>query len=267
MPKYWLKMNKPCGLDASTLRFDPEKKVKPMIDDQDQGIEDKDNIIGVIAAMQVEIAAIRELMTDTEEEHCGRLLFTTGNIGKQKIVLTDCGVGPVNAAIVTQKLISEYAVKKLIHTGIAGGLDSNLETQSVILGENLTYHDFSPEILEQFSPYVSEFRSDPDMLAVARQALPADMHVHVGRIVTGNSFVASSAVKEKIIATVGGLCVDMESAAVAHTATVNNIPFLVVRSVSDMADEEADVTYEDNKSLSARAAATVVLAIVEKLDA
>lgn len=236
-----------------------------MIENQSKEEESIDDVIGVIAAMDVEIEAIRELMTQTEEQHCGRLVFTSGKIGKRKIVLTDCGIGPVNAAIVTQKLISEYSVKQLIHTGIAGGLAAELETQSVILGESLTYHDFSHDILEAFSPYLSEFKSDPDMLAVALRALPEEMHVHVGRIVTGNSFVASTAAKEQIIANVGGLCVDMESAAVAHTATVNGIPFLVVRAVSDMADEAADATYDDNKSLSARAAATVVLAVVEKL--
>lgn len=236
-----------------------------MIENQSTEANDRENIIGVIAAMQVEIEAIRELMTDTKDDQCGRLVYTSGRIGRQRIVLTDCGIGPVNAAIVTQKLISEYKVTKIIHTGIAGGLSSELETRSVILGDSLTYHDFSPEILEQFSPYVSEFKSDPDMLAVAKEALPENMHVHFGRIVTGNSFVASSAMKDQIIASVGGLCVDMESASVAHTATVNKIPFLVVRAVSDMADEAAEETYEDNKSLSARAAAAVVLAIVEKL--
>ena len=222
-------------------------------------------VIGVIAAMQVEIEAIRELMTEPHEEADGRLVFTVGRIDGRIVVVTDCGIGPVNAAIVTQKLISDYKVDSLIHTGIAGGLDSCLETQSGILGESLMYHDFSSEILEHFSPYMSEFKSDPEMLETARQALPEEMHVHVGRIVTGNSFVADSVLKDSIIERVGGLCVDMESAAVAHTASVNDIPFLVVRAVSDMADEAADETYEANKSISARAAADVVLAMVRHL--
>lgn len=220
------------------------------------------NMIGVIAAMQVEIEAIVELMSEVEIVQSGNLTFTVGRIGEQALVVSDSGVGPVNAALVTQQLIDKFAIDRLIHTGIAGGLADDLAPQSVILGDSLAYHDFDPAILEQFSPHVSVFHSDPAMLSAAKTALPEQMHVRVGRIVSGNSFVSSSDLKQSILNRVGGLCVDMESAAVAHTAFVNNVPFLVVRAISDMADEAATDTYEDNKSLSARAAASVVLAIV-----
>lgn len=223
-------------------------------------------VIGVIAAMQVEIEAIVALLEDIEVIEIGNLSFHTGKIKQHTVVVTDSGIGPVNAAIITQQLIDRFAVTRIIHTGIAGGLAEDLAPQSVILGETLTYHDFDHGILEAFSPYTSIFHADPDMLKVAIAALPENMHARVGRIVSGNKFVADSVLKEMILDTVGGLCVDMESAAVAHCATINKIPFLVVRAVSDMADEAADDTYDANKTLSSQAASRVVLAVVENLD-
>lgn len=224
-------------------------------------------VIGVIAAMQVEIEAIVELLEDAEQITSGKLLFTRGKIAGQSVVVTDSGVGPVNAAIVTQQLIDRFSVDRILHTGIAGGLADDLAPQSVILGDSLAYHDFDAAILEQFSPYTSVFHADPEMLEQAKAALPESMHARVGRIVSGNKFVSDSQLKKMILDTVGGLCVDMESAAVAHCATVNEIPFLVIRAVSDMADEAADDSYEMNKTLSARVAASVVLALVHHLDA
>lgn len=225
-------------------------------------IKAKAKVIGVIAAMQIELDAIRELMQESTEEWHGKLLFTRGKINDKDLVIADSGIGPVNAAIVTEKLISTYGVDCILHTGIAGGLAEDLDVQSVILGESLMYHDFDASILEQFSPYQSSFHSDIELLNLAKEAIPNDLNMRVGKIVSGNRFVSDSSLRKIIVDTVGGLCVDMESSAVAHTATVNNIPFLVIRCVSDLADDDAEDTYEANKSMSARVAASVVSAIV-----
>lgn len=221
--------------------------------------------IGIIAAMQVEIEAVRGIMVNPAEVQQGRFKFTSGTISDRHIVVADCGIGPVNAALVTQKMIDSFHVERIIHTGIAGALVTGCPPQTVILADSCCYHDFSHEILNTFFPFQSVFYSDPEMLEIAKAALGRDNPLRVGRIVSGNSFISSSAVRKQIIELVGGLCVDMESAAVAHTATINEVPFLVVRAVSDLADDDAETVYEEHKAPSARAAAEVVMAVVNKL--
>ncbi|MDI9498860.1 MAG: 5'-methylthioadenosine/adenosylhomocysteine nucleosidase [Bacillota bacterium] len=229
--------------------------------------------IAVIAAMDLELEAIRErLQNVTERRHAGQILVS-GAIGRHELTLTDCGIGKVNAARSAQLIIDAVEPAMVLHCGIAGGLDHSLAPRDVVLGRELVYHDFPSELLLAYRPFANVFASDHDLVDLAAEILEeklaagsiSGIRCRVGRIATGDEFVASNERRQQIVAATGALAADMESAAVAQVCYMNELPCLVIRSISDLADDAAESTYEANKSDSARVAAELVVGLARRL--
>lgn len=221
---------------------------------------------GIIGAMAQEIRLLRECIENKTVTSVAGMDFCEGTIHGIQVVLVQSGIGKVNAAICAQILIDRFAVTHIINTGIAGSLDERIDIGDVVLSTDAVYHDmdatffgYQPGQVPLMKTYAFQadeaFRSELEA-AVKRAA--GDIHVYSGRVVSGDCFVMEQAKKDAIKNTFDGLCVEMEGTAIAHTAWVNQIPFVIVRFISDKANEESSKTYEQIEDEAANHSASII---------
>lgn len=227
--------------------------------------------IAIICAMDKEINYIREHFdARLLDERLDIYFFFSGN---HEIVATVCGIGKVNSAISTQRIIDRYAPDYIINVGVAGGLDRSLSVLDMVVGSDTIYHDFYPlSILEEDKNLgASVFRCDERLVALAENAcreLLAEGKIKnyvVGRVASGDCFVEDDEKSRYIRESLSASCVEMEGAAIAQTALVNKIPFLVIRSISDFADDDALETEETFVDAASRQAGLTVEKIIKGL--
>ena len=220
-------------------------------------------MVGIISAMPLEIEKIKENLRDGSTMKTNGFVFHRGLINGHPVAIGSCGIGKVNAAIGTQIFIDKFRPSYLLHTGIAGSLTHVASHCHLIIADSITYHDVRREQMQSCFPYQACFESDRRLLqkavAAARQLqLP---HL-VGQIVTGDDFIDSREKKARILSGYNALAVEMEGAAVAHTAFVNAVPFLVVRCISDFADDTTVADYKQYEQLAADRSASLVLQLL-----
>ena len=221
--------------------------------------------LGIIGAMDVEVAVLKERMENTIlEAHAGSL-YCEGKLEGLDAVVVQCGVGKVNAALCAQILVSTYGVTHIVNTGIAGSLCADLDIGDLVVSRDAMYHDFDVaafgyEMGKVPGMDVAAFPADEKMIRMAYSAAETvnPGHTKVGRVATGDQFVCEKAQKERIISVTGGLCTEMEGAAIAHTAYRNGIPFVILRAISDKADDSADMDYPTFERIAAHRCAQVV---------
>ncbi len=206
------------------------------------------NRIGIIGAMQIEIDLLLEKLHIKEEHTIAGMPFYKGNYMDTEIIVTRCGVGKVNAAVCTQILINKFDVDTIINTGVAGGLHPDVKVGDLVISTNVTHHDVSKNQMKNLFPFQESFIASKELRELAREACNSsslNVSVHEGRIVSGECFVEDSKLKEQLVTEYAPHCTEMEGAAIGHVAHINDIPFLVIRSISDSADDEAQVSYDD----------------------
>lgn len=220
--------------------------------------------VGIIGAMGSEVTLLREKMTDAVETvYAGRTFFE-GKLAGKDAVLVCCGIGKVNSAMSAQLLIDRFGVTAVINTGIAGGA-GEVGIRDVVVSTDITYHDMEQRILALGYPNLEFFEADSRLCELAAEACAGKLTCHLGRIATGDQFIESSQAKEDIVSRLHPLAVEMEGGAVAHVCAANGIPFVVIRSISDNADEEADMSFHTFEQLAADDAAGIVLTMLEKM--
>ena len=168
-------------------------------------------MLGIIGAMDTEVAKLKEMMTDVKITNAASMEFYEGKLGGAAVVVVRAGVGKVNAACCTQALIDHFPVRCVINTGIA---------------------------------YC--FKADEKLRLIAKESCEAvnpDISVYEGKVVSGDQFISNREKKVWLVETFDGCCTEMEGAAIAHTAWLNKIPFLIVRAISDKADDSAKMEY------------------------
>ena len=236
--------------------------------------------IGIIGAMDLEIRKLtEEEMTSSETVEKAGMVFHVGRLGNTDVVIVKSGVGKVNAAICAQILINCFEVTHLINTGIAGSLDHNINIGDIVVSEDAMYHDmdvtvfgYEPGVIPQMGTPkgLKNFPASPEMRAAAisacKEAVPG-IGIYEGRIVSGDQFICTAEQKHRLVDTFHALYTEMEGAAIAHTAYLNKIPFVVLRAISDKADEEADVSYETFEHQAAENCARLVSRMVRSLGA
>ena len=220
--------------------------------------------VGIMCATQKELDPLLARLENKREEQ--RLLrsFVTGEYAGVTVVAVVGGVGKVNGAITAQELIQEFGVEKLIFTGLAGGLDPTVKIGDVVIGAEILHHDLDMKIMEndQFPGMPTDFfPGDPEMMELCRGL---GDNLRFGRIVTGETFVTAKE-RDGIIQRFHPQCVDMESAAVAQVCWFFRIPLLVIRALSDNADEEVEGAYTENGQWTSVSAAGVVFRLLEAL--
>ncbi len=194
--------------------------------------------IGIICAMPEEMAILKQNMAGAEMRHTGGINVFTGALAAKPVALCCCGMGKANAAAATQLLISVFNAGAIINSGIAGNMTNLLSVGDVAISTSALYHDGEPEMISQSYPHSFEFAADEKLVAAAaRTCRGLGVKCATGRIATGDQFIGSTDVKKAIATGFAPLCVEMEGAAVAHIAAKNNVPFVVLRSMSDDADE------------------------------
>lgn len=231
--------------------------------------------IGIIGAMDVEVELICERLFDAEATPALGMGFVEGHLGEKDVVVVKCGVGKVNAALCAQALVDRFGVTHLINTGIAGSLDpEGLDVGDLVVATDCVQHDFSVEPLGYAPGLVPgrnrvEFVADARMREVALEAAgesAPDVRAVAGRVASGDQFVASEGERLRITKAFGALCCEMEGAAIAQAATLNGVPFAVVRVISDKPGfEDQTVTYAKFEREAAHRCARIVSRMVAGL--
>lgn len=223
--------------------------------------------LGIIGAMDIEIATLKEAMEDQREQSYAGMDFCQGRLEGLDVVVARCGVGKVHAALCVQVLRDCFGVTHVVNTGIAGSLCPELDIGDLVISQDAMYHDFDccgfGYPMGKVPGLPVTFSADDKLRKLARQAAENvhPGHVRTGRVASGDQFVCDQAKKERIIAVTGGLCTEMEGAAIAQAATVNGLPFVIIRAISDKADNSAEMDYPSFERLAARRCAAVTMAL------
>lgn len=228
--------------------------------------------LGIIGAMQLEVETLLGVMENkTARERAGSV-FYEGELEGLPVVIVQCGVGKVNAALCAQILCDCFDVTHLVNTGIAGSLCADLDIGDLVVSRDAMYHDFDCvhfgyEYGKVPGMDTVAFPADEGLMKLAYAAAEAvhPGHVRIGRVASGDQFVAEKAQKEKIIAVTGGLCTEMEGAAIAHTAYRNRLPFVILRAISDKADDSAEMDYPTFERIAAHRCAQVTRNLAKAL--
>lgn len=207
--------------------------------------------IGIIGAMEIEVQALKNDLKDVKTFQKAGMNFIEGILNGQKAVVVKSGVGKVNAAVCAQILIDRFEVDAIINTGIAGSLKAEINIGDIVVSTDLVHHDmdatgFGYELGQVPQMDIFAFPADKELSELAAKAceeVNPEIEVFHGRIVSGDQFVSDRTVKEKIVATYDAFCTEMEGAAIAQAAFLNQIPCVVLRAISDKADESATMDY------------------------
>jgi len=196
-------------------------------------------VFGIMGAMPDEVDQLCEkLETETVEEYAG-VTYHRGTLHGKQVIVCCAGMGKANAASTTQVLITKYGAEKIIFSGIAGNMTSRIGIGDVVVGQTVVYHDAQLDMLAQSAPYLEEYAGDPGLVAAALDACAAlGVKAIAGKIATGDLFVGDSETKRQIEEKCHPDCVEMEGAAVSQTAGRNGVPCVILRAMSDNADED-----------------------------
>lgn len=226
-------------------------------------------MIGIIAAMDSEVRDIKSAMEDGIKIHHGGMTFFKGKLHQKEVIAVKSGVGKVNAAMCTQILIDIFKVNTIIHVGVAGAVHPDLEIGDIVISEDSCQYDMDARAFghprgEIPNMDITFFKADPTLIKLAvAAAQELDATYRVGRIMTADLGVDSNKLKEELREEFGGLCVEMEGAAVGQVAMLNQVPYLVIRSMSDKADSNLTDDYKENLATSIKNGVAMVLNMIQ----
>ena len=229
--------------------------------------------LGIIGAMDVEVALLKEKMENTVTATHAASVYCEGTLEGVPAVVVQCGVGKVNAALCAQILVSSYGVTHIVNTGIAGSLCAELDIGDLVISKDAIHHDFDLRFwgrpVGQVPGFnVTAFPADEKMMAFAQDAAENvnPGHMKIGRVASGDQFICSKEQKEKIIADTGAVCAEMEGASIAHVAYRNGIPFVIIRAISDKADDSAQMDYPTFEAIAADRCARVTMTMARRMQ-
>ena len=228
-------------------------------------------MLGIIGAMDVEVAEIKAAMKEVSVKTIAAMDFYKGILNGKEAVVVRSGIGKVNAAICTQILADYYHVSAVINTGIAGSLKNEINIGDVVLSTDVVHHDMDATGFGYPAgqiPQMKEFSFPADELLrslaenCCKKVNPT-VGIFKGRVVSGDQFVSDKVKKTWISDTFNGYCTEMEGAAIAQTAYLNHIPFLIIRAISDKADDSANMDYSEFEQKAVKASVNLILAMSE----
>ncbi len=230
-------------------------------------------MIGIIGAMDEEVSQIVSEMHREEVCQKANMEFNRGKLGGKDVVIVRSGIGKVNAAVCTQILCGHFNVDAVINTGIAGSLQAEIDIGDIVLSRDILHHDmdatgfgYPPGQIPRMDTL--SFKADPHLLAVAQiacaKATP-NLRVHVGRIVSGDQFISDQGAKDRIKQNFDALCTEMEGAAIAQTAYLNHVPFLILRAISDKADNSATMDYPTFEAMAIKNSVDILREFVSNI--
>ncbi len=229
--------------------------------------------IGIIGAMELEVEQLKKEMAVKSVVTKAGMDFFEGTLDDVPVVVVRSGIGKVNAALCVQILADVFQVSHVINTGVAGSLNAKLDIGDILISRDALHHDMDTTIFGYQPGEVPqmgfrEFRADERMMELAREAcekVNPDIRVMFGRVVSGDQFISSKEVKERLIALFQGDCAEMEGASIAHGAYLNGLPFVIIRAISDKADDSAEMDYPTFEAAAAKHSAALVKKMIKGL--
>lgn len=211
----------------------------------------EDYMIGIIGAMDEEVEQIVAVMDIKKEETKACMTFKAGILAGKDVVIVRSGIGKVNAAVCTQILVDDFGVDYVINTGIAGSLRAEIDIADIVISSDVLHHDmdatgFGYPLGQIPRMDTLSFKADERLIELAKESCAkavTSVGVHVGRVVSGDQFISDKAVKDRISSEFAGYCTEMEGAAIAQAAYLNKVPFVILRAISDKADDSATMDY------------------------
>ncbi|MDD3205547.1 MAG: 5'-methylthioadenosine/adenosylhomocysteine nucleosidase [Lachnospiraceae bacterium] len=230
-------------------------------------------MLGIIGAMDEEVAKLKEHMTQVSVVTKASMDFFSGKLSGKDVVIVRSGIGKVNAAVCSQILADEFKVTALINTGIAGSLKNEINIGDVVLSKDVMHHDmdttaFGYPLGQVPRMDVLSFEADTALIELAQKCckkVNPEIGTYVGRVVSGDQFISDKVKKNWIHDTFSGYCTEMEGAAIAQTAYLNQIPFLIIRAISDKADDSAEMDYPAFEALAIERSVKLMLEMVGNL--
>lgn len=230
-------------------------------------------MLGIIGAMEVEVARLKEAMEEPAVVRKAGMEFYKGRLAGCEAVVVRSGVGKVNAAVCAQILIDDFSADAIVNTGIGGSLQEKIDIGDLVISSDSLEHDmnatgfgYAPGVIPQMD--CSVFKADERLIRLAEECcreVNPDIHTFVGRVVSGDEFISDKAKKAWLSETFGGLCTEMEGAAIAHTAYLNRVPYLVIRAISDKADDSAHMDYPEFEKKAVEHSVNLMLAMAGRL--
>lgn len=228
-------------------------------------------MLGIIGAMEVEVAALKDSMSDVEVTEIAGMEFYKGKISDKDVVVVKCGIGKVNAGICTQILADVFQVDAVINTGVAGSLNNDINICDIVISKEAQQHDMDVTALGYDKGIIpdmktSVFFADERLIELAKSSAKEaklDVNIFEGKIVSGDQFIGTAQAKKHLQKEFFGDCAEMEGAAVAHAASLNQIPFLIIRAISDKADGGAEMDYPTFEKMAAENSIKLMNKIIE----
>ncbi len=221
---------------------------------------------GIIAAMQEEMQEIKKIMTETEERKIYELTFTKGKINNTEVVLVEAGVGKVNAARTTQILINNFDIEAIINVGSAASANDELDIGDIVIGKKLVQHDFDITAFGHPKGFISNVgqyvESDSKLIEKMEQTIvdlqDKEFKIKIGTIASGDIFCTEIKMKEKIRNKFEADAIEMEGAAIAQVCKLDNVPFIVIRSISDNPNGNNNITFDQFLEKAAKRCALII---------
>lgn len=231
-------------------------------------------MLGIIGAMDNEVALLKDMMSDVEIVSKATMDFYKGKLAGKDVVIVQSGIGKVNAAVCAQILIDSFDITAIVNTGVAGSLRNEINIGDIVISSDAVEHDMNVMGLGYERGVIpgmatSIFVADPKLVELAKKCCKESVSVNVfeGRIVSGDMFVSDKTTKEKLIRKFDGYCTEMEGGAIAHCACVNKVPFVVIRSISDKADDSAQMDYPEFEQMAIENSVKLIVDIVRNYEA
>ena len=229
-------------------------------------------MLGIIGAMEIEVNRIKEQMEDVSVTDKAGMSFFEGKWNGNDVVVVRSGIGKVNAAVCAQILVDTFYADAIINTGIAGSLKNEINIGDIVLSTDAIQHDmdaqgfgYAPGVIPQME--VSDFQADEKLIELAKKCCAEvcpDIQVFTGRVVSGDQFISDKKKKEWLSSQFEGLCAEMEGAAIAQAAYLNHVPFLIIRAISDKADDSATMDYPEFEAMAAENSVKLLADIVRQ---
>ena len=223
--------------------------------------------------MELEVEALKEQMDVKNIVEKASMKLYEGTLRGKDVVIVQCGIGKVNAGICVQILADLFQVDAVINTGVAGSLRAEINIGDIVVSTDACEHDMDVTALgykQGIIPQMKEsfFKADRQLveaaIEVCREVNP-DINVYEGRVLSGDQFISGEEIKNKLIDLFDGCCTEMAGAAIAHAAFLNEIPYVVIRAISDKADGSAHMDYPEFERAAAAHSAKLVENLVKRL--
>ena len=221
--------------------------------------------IGIIAAMEEEMQQIKEIMEGISEKKIYNLTFYIGTISQKECIIVECGIGKVNAARTTQILIDNFDIEYIVNVGTAGATSRELNTTDVVIADKLIQHDFDITAFGHPRGYITGVgqyvNTDEKLVSKCKDVMNSidtnnEYNVFVGTVASGDMFCTDRNIADGLLSEFNAICVEMEGAAIGQICALDNVPFIVIRSISDSPNGNNNIQFDEYLKISSKRCAT-----------